>query len=137
MYEKASVHQFFRDVTGKPFHSDRSATRMLNILMAENDYLDVEIPINRLNATQDEVNADYLDAAKKRMGDGRDLPAVVKYQGSYYVADGHHRLMAAATSGAVQARVRLFDLDCDTQLDFPLLDVLDQDVDKEMVQDPW
>lgn len=122
MDENVPVTGVFQDVTGKPFNNDRTAVRRLNKMLDEGDCLLVALPIARLNATQAEVNGDFREAARKRLGDGYDLPAVVKYKGRYYVTDGHHRLMGAAAEGKSSAPVRLFDLDGDTQLDFPLLD---------------
>lgn len=120
--DQVSVAGTFRDVASKSYYADPSATRRLNCMMDQGGFHRVEIPISRLIATQPHVNPDFHDAAKKIKGDGFDLPAVVKYEGRYYVADGHHRLMSAAADGRACSPVRLYDLDGDTQLDFPLLD---------------
>ena len=120
--EQISVTGTFRDVASKAYFADPKATRLLNRMMDQGGFHRVEIPIARLIATQPYVNPDFRDAAKKIKGDGFDLPAVVKYDGRYYVADGHHRLMSAAVEGKACSPVRLYDLDGDTQLDFPLLD---------------
>lgn len=122
MTNGVSVAGVFRDVAGKPFNHDRAAIRLLNRMMNTGYYLAVCLPIGRLNATQAEVNGDFREMGNKRLGDGFDLPAVVKYHGQYYITDGHHRLMSAAADGDPVAPVRLYDLDGDTQLDFPLLD---------------
>ncbi|MCC7304772.1 MAG: ParB N-terminal domain-containing protein [Alphaproteobacteria bacterium] len=117
----------FRDVTGKPFNSDPMAIRSLNRMMDNQDYLEVELPVSKLNATQDQVNDDFREAGKDIKNDGYDLPAVVKYEGQYYVTDGHHRIMASSSEGNSVVKVRLFDIDGDTETDFPLIDQLEQE----------
>lgn len=129
MTESVSVAGVFRDVTGKPFNSDRDAIRQLNRMTDHDDYLLVSLPIAHLNATQPTVHDDFRAAARRRYGDGYDLPAVVKYRGLYYITDGHHRLMGAAADGFSSASVRLYDLDGDTMLDFPLLDRMGHAID--------
>lgn len=117
-----SLSRVFRDVTRKPFHDDRAAIRLLNRKTDEGDCLFVSIPIARLNATQSTVNDDFREAPRRYADDDSvALPAVVKFHGRYYVTDGHHRIMAAADIGEITIAVRLFDLDDDTQTDFPLL----------------
>lgn len=116
----------FHDVTGKPFNCDRDAVRRLNRMIDTHDHLEVMLPIHILRATQPRVNKDYDEAAERhRAGDPHRLPAVVKYQGLYYVTDGHHRLVAVHMGGSTTAAVRLFDLDGDTQMDMPLIDFLE------------
>ena len=122
MDESVPVTGVFHDVTGKPFNSDRAAVRRLNKMLDKGDFVMVSLPIARLNATQSTVNGNFREVVHRRQHDGYDLPAVVKYKERYYVTDGHHRLMAAAADGKSSALVRLFDLDGNTQLDFPLLD---------------
>jgi hypothetical protein len=117
------------DVTGKPFNADRTAIRLLNRMMEAEDCLIVRFPIARMCATQDFVNDDFREASQRIREDGYDLPCLVKYNGRYYVTDGHHRLMDLAADGISSPEVRLYDLDGDTQLDFPLLDGLDDDSD--------
>lgn len=124
MSSDVSVAGVFRDVAGKPFNSDRAAAKRLNRMMASEGFLVVSLPISRLYATQATVNGDYRGSSGNHRGDGYDLPAVVKYHGLYYVTDGHHRLMDEAADGHGVASVRLFDLDGDTQTDFPLLECL-------------
>jgi hypothetical protein len=123
---RVSVAGVFRDVTGKPFNGDRAAVRLLNRMFAEGDCLTVSLPLVRLNATQPDVGGDFAGVPGRYGADEPDaLPAVVKYRGSYYITDGHHRLMAEAADGATSSAVRLFDLDGDTQTDFPLLDLME------------
>lgn len=112
----------FRDVSGKPFNACPAATRRLNRMMREEAHIAVSLPIARLIATQATVNADFRKAAGRYGPTEADLPAVVKYLGGYYVTDGHHRIMSLAAEGETLVRARLFDLDGDTQGDFPLLD---------------
>lgn len=119
---RISVAGVFRDVTGKPFYADRYAVRLLNCLFRTGEFLTVKLPIFRLNATQTDVSSDFREAPRRYHGAHDRLPAVVKYDGRYYIVDGHHRLMATADAGATTAAVRLYDLDGDTQQDFPLLD---------------
>jgi hypothetical protein len=126
-----SVAGIFMDVTGKPFNADRAATRLLNRMMDAGEYLVVRLPILRIIATQEFVNSDFREAARRSRGDENDLPCVVKYNGRFYATDGHHRLMDAASDGASSAPLRLYDLDGNTQLDFPLLDGLDDDDPEE------
>jgi hypothetical protein len=127
MTEKVSVADVFRDVGGKPFNSDREATRLFNRMMAAGDYLVVRLPFSRIIATQEFVNADFHEAAQRTRGDDNDLPCVVKYCGRFYATDGHHRMMDAAMAGSSSIPMRLYDLDGDTQLDFPLLDAIGDD----------
>ena len=127
MTEMVSVAGVFMDVGGKPFNSDREATRLLNRMMATEDYLVVRLPLSRIIATQEFVNPDFHEAAQRKRGDDSDLPCVVKYRGRFYATDGHHRLMDTAMRGSTSAPMRLYDLDGDTQLDFPLLNTLDND----------
>lgn len=129
MTEMVSVIGVFMDVAGKPFNADRTAVRLLNRMMAAEDHLIVRLPISRMIATQDSVNDDFRGSARQVREDGFDLPCVVKYNGRYYVTDGHHRLMDLAADGISSPEVRLYDLDGDTQLNFPLLDGLDDEDD--------
>lgn len=122
---RVPVAGVFRDVTGKPFNADREAIRTLNRMMDRGDHLSVRLPIARLNATQPGVHPGFKRVRERYSGAIDADPAVVKYQGSYYLVDGHHRTMDAAARGETTIRVRLFDLDLDTQLDFPLLDGLE------------
>jgi hypothetical protein len=129
MTRTVPVAGVFMDVTGKPFNADRTATRLLNRMMEAEDHIIVRFPISRMCATQDFVNDDFRGAAHRIRDDGYDLPCLVKYNGRFYVTDGHHRLMDLAADGISSPEVRLYDLDGDTQLDFPLLDGLDDDSD--------
>lgn len=131
MTDKVPVTGVFMDVGGKPFNADREATRLLNRMIETEDYLVVRLPISRIIATQEFVNPDFHEAAQRKSGDDSDLPCVVKYRGRFYATDGHHRLMDAAMSGRSTSPLRLYDLDGDTQLDFPLLDPLDDDPSDE------
>jgi Putative ParB-like nuclease len=125
-----SVIGIFRDVTGKPFNESSHAIRILNAMFAENDFLSVNLPIARLNATQSTVNANFTEASQKYTVHDKDrMPAVVKYEDQYYVTDGHHRIMAMAAQGMSQVPVRLYDLDGNTQTFFPLLDTPDVSMD--------
>ena len=115
----------FHDVTGKPYNCDRDAVRRLNRMLDTGDHIEAELPIHILRATQPRVNNDYAEAAARHAdGDPHALPAIVKYQGLYYITDGHHRIVDAHMAGMVTVAVRLFDLDGDTQTDMPLLDFL-------------
>jgi len=114
----------FRDVTAKPFNGDRSALRILNQKIATEDHHVVSLPVHRLNATQPHVNDNYRMVPYRYLaGDEKCLPAVVKYEGHFYVVDGHHRIMERVSVGQAIVRVRLFDLDGDTKTEFPLLDL--------------
>lgn len=136
MSTKITVIGVFRDVTGKPFNADRKAIRLLNWMYDLGDHLLVRLPIARLNATQPEVHAD-TGFVRERYEGARDAdPAVVKYEGAYYLVDGHHRTMEAAKAGETTIQVRLFDLDMDTQLDFPLLDGLDREPEEDLPMAP-
>ena len=116
----------FHDVTGKPFNCDRDAVRRLGRMIDTQDHIEVVLPIQILRATQPRVNKDYDEAAARHRPEcPYRLPAVVKYQGLYYVTDGHHRLVAVHMAGSTTAMVRLFDLDGDTQTDMPLIDFLE------------
>lgn len=65
------------------------------------------VPLAKVIPTQDSVFFDYAKAAGRYAGDDR-LPIVVKQGDQYFVADGHHRLMAQG--GADQVRARVIDL---------------------------
>lgn len=81
------------------------------------------VPLEGLVATQPNVSvrdvAAYLenpDLKQERGFYGKsgalvDLPLVVRWDGTDYIHDGHHRLTAARLSGEDQATVRLLDLD--------------------------
>lgn len=112
----------FRDVTGKPYNGEPATVRLLNLLFREQRFLKVSLPIRSLNATQDTVNVDFRTSRERYAGTEDARPAVVKYQGRFYVPDGHHRIMAAAADGETCVEVRLYDLDGDTQTEFPLLE---------------
>jgi hypothetical protein len=62
------------------------------------------VPLAKVIPTQDGVFFDYAKAAARYAGDDR-LPIVVKQGDQYFVADGHHRLMAQGGAGQVRARV--------------------------------
>lgn len=116
----------FKDYKGPEYYGDKKATKLLNTLTDTKDFIPAELPISRLIATQPEVNDDFRETLNNIKNDGYDLPAIVKYKGGYFIADGHHRLTAMADRGDTNAKVRLFDLDGDTQTSFPLLDELNQ-----------
>lgn len=125
MPEQIDVTGIFHDVTGKPFNSDRKACRTLNRMIDKRDHIIVELPIHRLRATQRYVNDDYVEASlRHRPGTPDFSPAVIKYNQIYYVTDGHHRIVALHSFGAILVAVRLFDLDGDTQTDMPILEFL-------------
>lgn len=112
----------FRDVTGKPFNARTASIRLLNRLRKIDGYLVVTLPIARLNATQSQVNGDCQKAAERYLEHSEDrFPAAVKYQSQFYIVDGHHRIVATFLAGGKDATVRLYDLDQNTQTDFPLL----------------
>lgn len=109
-----SIALHFRDVTSKPFNADRSATILLNRMLDTQDYDEATVPIRRLIATQHSVNDDFATAHHRHAPDSPfRLPAVVRYQGSLYIIDGHHRIVADAMKGESYVIVRLFDLDGD------------------------
>ena len=86
--------------------------RAMNRLTADGDYLMVDLPLQGLIGTQDEVNDDFeTSSARYDPSVGEDRPAVFKVNGKYYVRDGHHRLAAASARGESAAPVRLFDVD--------------------------
>lgn len=62
------------------------------------------VPASKIIPTQDSVFFDYAKAAGRYAGDDR-LPIMVKQGDQYFVADGHHRLMAQAGKDVVNARV--------------------------------
>lgn len=116
------IAHLFRDVARKPFNDDRAATILLNRMIDAKDHREVLVPIRRLIATQHTVNDDFRSArVRHARDDPYRLPAVVRYQGSLYVVDGHHRIAAQADDGRAYAEVRLFDLD-ETWEAAPLLD---------------
>ncbi len=84
------------------------------------DYQNVELPISSMYATQHSVNPDFRGVAND------ESPFVIRKGGDYFLQDGHHRAMRAASEGNQTMPVRLADLDEATQTDFPLLDLIDQ-----------
>jgi len=127
LFDVVDLSFIFHDVTGKPFNGDRPAIRLLNSLMDKNRYITAELPIHILRATQPRVNRDYAKAARRYSKQSTGyLPAVVKYQGIFYVTDGHHRIVAKHSEGSHCVKVRLFDLDEDTQTDMPLIEFLER-----------
>ena len=108
----------FRDVKRPHGEMERGDWRRTTNAQAEDDVLNVELPIRSMYATQNYVNPDFM--APKGTNDL--LPFVIKKNGNYYVQDGHHRLSAAAAAGKQTAPVRLVDLDGTTQTSFPLLE---------------
>ncbi len=81
------------------------------------------VPLEGLVATQPNVNlrdvAAYLENPNLKEERGYygksgalvDLPLVVRWDGTDYIHDGHHRLTAARLSGENEATVRMLDLD--------------------------
>lgn len=65
------------------------------------------VPLSKVIPTQDSVFYDYAKAANRYAGDER-YPLVVKQGDQYFVADGHHRMMAQ--QGGDQVRARVVDL---------------------------
>jgi len=82
-------------------------------------YKEVDLPIRSMIATQDSVNADFVEATSRKTS--QQIPTVVKSGGKYFVRDGHHRLVAASADGDQTAKVALVDLD-KTDVSVPLLD---------------
>lgn len=123
--DPTKTQNIFRDVTGKPFNADQKATKRLNRMMANNSYIDVKLPTNRINATQESVHPGFAENTANRYLEGAggvEAPAVVKYKGQYYATDGHHRITTAAVRDGKDVRVRLYDLDGTTDTSTPLLD---------------
>ncbi len=110
----------FKDVAHPHQKMGRGDWRRVTHAVEAGDFMEVELPIRSLNATQNTVNPDF--AAPKSQNSA--APFVIKKGGEYYVQDGHHRLVKAAESGQQTAKVRLVDLDGTTQTDFPLVDAM-------------
>lgn len=125
LLSRVNLGAILRDVAGKPWNLDKSATTRLNRMMDNGNYLDVRLPLRRMFATQETVHPGFAENTANRYvlgAGGVEAPAVVKYQGNFYVTDGHHRLATLASQGKQDARVRLFDADGTTQTEFPLLE---------------
>ena len=104
----------FRDVR-KPKLSGNDNKRVQSAF-DKVQWQEAELPINRMIATQSNVNPDFNTTTSSQ-----DLmPTVVKKDGELFVRDGHHRLTKMAESGNSNAKVALIDLDQRT--DAPLLD---------------
>lgn len=84
------------------------------------DYQDVELPISSMYASQSSVNPDFRSVANG------ESPFVIRKGGDYFLQDGHHRAMRAASEGNQTMPVRLVDLDGDRQTEFPLLDIMER-----------
>ena len=106
----------FKDVKHPHKVMEKGDWRLANML----DPQTVELPIGKLNATQPHVNPDFSSPVTRT----DQLPFVLKKNGEYYVQDGHHRLTKIAMEGKQTAKVRLVDLDQNTQADFPLVDLM-------------
>ena len=70
-----------------------------------------EVPIAHLHATRDYASDAKVQAYIKALGDGEDLPWVVRHEGKFYVhnADSVARLEAKRLLGQTKATVRVFD----------------------------
>jgi hypothetical protein len=82
-------------------------------------YLETELPIRSMYATQPHVNADFATPVSSNRG---NLPVVQRIGDEFYVRDGHHRLTKLATEGAETAKVNLVDPWEKTPTEMPLLD---------------
>lgn len=121
-----SLDKIFYDIQRKPYNSCRKSIRLLNQKMAENSYLKIDLPITKLIATQKTVNPDFETIDQRYLtGDDQRLPFVVKYGSSFYVSDGHHRIVFAHHKGARIVKVRLFDLDGDVEVKLPILEFIE------------
>jgi hypothetical protein len=110
----------FRDVGHPNKVMGRGDWRFYNQNMEKGNWLDVELPIRSMTATQEKVNPDFMAPVSTNP----KPPMVLKKDGKYYIQDGHHRLTKAAQEGKQVAPVRLIDVDGTTQTDFPLLDLM-------------
>ncbi len=68
-----------------------------------------EVPVDRLVATQDEVNQATVDdyRRKLRAGAAGEIPAAIEYGGQYFISDGHHRALASVLEGASHIRMHV------------------------------
>jgi hypothetical protein len=82
-------------------------------------YVEAELPIRSMYATQPHVNADFATPVSSNRG---NLPVVQRIGDEFYVRDGHHRLTKLATEGAETAKVNLVDPWERTPTEMPLLD---------------
>lgn len=108
----------FSDVASPNRIMEAGDWREFNRRLAEGDWMEVELPIRGMTATQKNVNPDFANPVSTN----DKLPLVLKKAGRFFVQDGHHRLTREADAGRQTARVRLIDLDGTTQTDFPLVD---------------
>jgi hypothetical protein len=109
----------FKDVAHPHKIMEKGDWARVNRARDNQDWMEVDVPIRSLNATQENVNPDFANRISK---DNTEAPFVIKKNGQFYVQDGHHRLVAEAASGKQVARVRLVDLDGTTETNFPLLE---------------
>ena len=65
------------------------------------------IPLSLVRATQKRVSESGVEKYLLRLGPGEDYPPLVylRRDGTYAVADGHHRLVAAFLRGCEQVQV--------------------------------
>lgn len=81
------------------------------------------IQLDKLVVTQKVVNKAKIEKNIAKGNFGKDAGDIfaVKYQGKFYIMDGHHRVMAAALSGKKKALAhveqRVLDLDTTTKFD--------------------
>lgn len=88
----------------QPWPKGGADDKAIKSAIADKRWTTQPVPASKIIPTQDSVFFDYAKAAGRYAGDDR-LPIVVKQGDQYFVADGHHRLMAQAGKDVVNARV--------------------------------
>lgn len=72
--------------------------------------VEIEVPIDKLQATQKDVDSSIVSAYVKGHGDFQgQMPEVVlsKQNGKYLIIDGHHRVAAEILKGREKIKVEL------------------------------
>lgn len=105
---------FGKAVTHPPYTKNKEAWSRLQAAKNDNASRTANIetvPLSKIIATQADIESDFASVQARYGEADNQFPVLVKYNGRYYVDDGHHRLVGAAESGAKDTRARVIDLD--------------------------
>lgn len=85
--------------------------RFLGVLTNPNLLGTKDVEIDKLIATQNRVDTAKVKAMASSGGESAAPPTVVKFAGEHYIADGHHRVVAAWLRGDKTIKARFKDLE--------------------------
>lgn len=98
-------------VSHPPYTKDPTAKQALQSAKSGKQYTEQVVPLASITPTQAHVNPDYRGTLADAVESPNGKPVLVKYHGRYYIDDGHHRIMDAASGGANSVDARVIDLD--------------------------